>query len=90
MLKSCGENGMVRLVNGEYEGEGRLEICVNGEWGTVCNDRFDLDAARVVCRQLGYSEDSELATWSLPCSSVSVQLLDTYTFIRGYYKRFLR
>ena len=43
--------------------EGQLEICVNREWGTVCNDGptdndgFDIDAARVVCQQLGFPED---------------------------------
>ena len=45
--------------------EGRLEICVNGHWGTVCNDgvndgdMFDKNAARVVCRQLGFPESSK-------------------------------
>lgn len=46
--------------------EGRLEICINGVWGTVCNDGpteddgFDIDAARVVCRQLNFPENGEL------------------------------
>ena len=31
-----------------------MEICLNNEWGTVCDRTWDVSSARVVCRQLGY------------------------------------
>lgn len=44
----------MRLVNGSSRQEGRLEIRHNGIWGTVCDDDFNEDAAKVVCSHLGF------------------------------------
>ena len=64
ILKANCTEGDVRLVNGSTQYEGRVEICINRVWGTVCSrdsirswryswDTFD---SNVVCRQAGHME----------------------------------
>ena len=48
----CSTEGEVRLEDGAAANEGRVEICLGGEWGAVCDDDWGASDARVVCRQL--------------------------------------
>ncbi len=44
----------VRLADGESLTSGRVEVRHNGVWGTVCDDHFGAEEARVVCRMMGF------------------------------------
>ena len=44
----------MRLVGGESEFEGRVEVCLNRRWGTVSSDGWTQTKTQVVCNELGY------------------------------------
>ena len=54
IVDQCSD-GDIRLVGSTSPLEGRVEICYEGVWGTVCSLAWHTIDASVVCRQLGYS-----------------------------------
>ena len=48
--------GEIRLINGQSQYEGLVEICNNGRWEFICTSYWDSSDAKVACRQLGYTD----------------------------------
>ena len=52
------ESGTIRLVsesNSYFRSYGRVEICINEAWSTICDQYWDNIDASIVCHQLGFS-----------------------------------
>ena len=60
-LHSCNSyvvlcnNSDIRLAGGSDQYEGRVEVCFNETWGTICDGSWSTNDANVACRQLGYA-----------------------------------
>ena len=48
------EDGKLRLVGGEYNNEGTVELCYNNLWGQISDVGWSNEDAKVVCNYLGY------------------------------------
>ena len=61
LAEPCGPEGSLRLV-GPSSAWGRVEVCLNGVWGTVCDDQWGIADSAVVCRQLGFNPNGQQTT----------------------------
>ena len=59
LLPTACSDGDLRLVNSTSDGEGRVELCVNNTYGSICADFWDEVDAQVVCGQLGFLRNGQ-------------------------------
>ena len=57
----CTTPGELLLVDGPNQYSGRVEVCSGGFWTQICDEKWSLFDARVVCHQLNVTAIGELA-----------------------------
>lgn len=80
---AVGASGDIRLVDGPSPWSGRVEVCVGGVWGSVCDLGWDWDDARVACAQLGYSGGEAILGGWFPAAAAAAPIHASNMDCRG-------
>ena len=57
---ACTRGDLRLILTGTSSLEGRVEVCNNNNWGTVCDDLWTSVDANVACRQLGFRDTGKV------------------------------
>ncbi len=70
-------DGDVRVVEGERYGVGRVEVCKDNVWGTICDEGWDDLAATVACRafRFDWGESCALCVFDCSCTTTTTQVV---------------
>ena len=60
-------NGDIRLMGGTTRYEGRVELCWNEMWGTICDGFWSTNDANVACKQLGFLDTGNPCAQNTTC-----------------------
>ena len=84
-IRNNCRDGDLRLQNGSNVREGRVEICFNQAWGTICDSGYGLVDANVICGQLTFSNEGlHYIHYKLTCCTESILLISMYMYIGCY------
>lgn len=80
--EKCRGSGTMRLSNenSTYNDYGRVEVCLNGIWSTICGADFQDSYGRILCRELGLPTES----MSLQSILLLIMLLLDFGVVHGY------
>ena len=77
-------DGELRLSGGNSSRQGRVEVCYERQWGTVCDDLWGTNDAKVACRQLGFSSLGKSVKTAVCCHDTKTNLIIHFRCIGPY------
>ena len=79
----------IRLTGGPTIYEGRVEVFINGQWGTVCGDGIDTNEAETLCQSLGFGPHRYITNGTTLGNSTDIPLVINDLMCSEYYDHFM-